>query len=270
MHRFTSSALTVLGLALMAAAMAACFEDDDCLLEAEPGLEAPPEYRNPQTGQCEAGAVTGGGGGACGDFGGNADRAPAEPPDMAFCFVGCEGLDEASCTETAGCRAIYLSDCPPDADCDTTNYNYADCWGVAPSGPDPSLECAGLDAFSCSRAEHCSARHIQSETGGVGFFESCVDEMTDSEVGSCVGEPACDSLPPDCPDGTVAGRDADCWTGFCIPLDECDQVPACGSLDEPSCVGRADCAPDYRGENCTCDELGCSCADFTFIECQTL
>ena len=221
MSRFASPALTILGFALMIAAMAACIEDDDCPVETGAGLEAPdhPGYRNPETGLCEGGGTPGGSGGECGDFGG--DRDPIEPPDMALCFGGCEGLDEATCAGTDGCRAIYLSDCPPLADCTDIAYTFADCWGVAPSGPDPSLECAGLDPFSCSRAEHCSARHAQSDAGTLGLFESCVDELAGGPEGSCVGEPACDAPTPECPEGTVAGRDAVCWTGYCIPLDAC-------------------------------------------------
>jgi hypothetical protein len=267
MARYTSPALTFLGLALMIAAMAAC--DEQC--EDRPTGAADLEqigFRNPITGVCESFGGTTGSGDNCGDFGGDRDLAePAPNPDYAQCFAGCEGLDETSCTDAPGCRAIYLSDCPADAVCDSINYNFVDCWGVAPASPDPSLACEGLDAYNCSRSQDCAARHLQDLNGNLGEFESCASETGVGPEGSCVGEPACNSLPPDCPSGTVPGRDETCWTGFCIPLDECDQIPACGSLGERDCVDRADCAPDYRGEDCTCDATGCTCADFTFAGC---
>lgn len=276
MTRFTSGALAALGLALMVLAMAGCFEDDDCE-EVPVGTGAPevdsPGYRNPDTGTCDyIGPGPGGGGGNCGDFGGSDLAEPAPLPDYAICFGGCEGLDEATCTETPSCRAIYVSDCPANADCDeTVGYSFADCWGTAPASPDPNLECAGLDAYQCSRSESCSARHGQNEVGGVGPYESCVAESTTGGPGSCVGEPACDTLPPDCPADTVPGRDADCWTGFCIPLDECDEIPACDSLDEQTCIeSRSDCGPSYRGEDCTCDAVSCTCTTLVFTGCGAL
>jgi hypothetical protein len=277
MARFISPALTALGLALMVAALAAC-DDDTCdvpVSSGAPDIEDAPGLRNPETGICESVGGPGiPGGDNCGDFGGDNNSGglaePAPLPDHAQCFAGCEGLDEPTCTDTASCRAIYLSDCPFGTECLVSNYEFVDCWGVAPASPDSSLECEGLNAYNCSRSDGCSAQHGQAEVGGLGGFERCVAERDTSGPGSCVGEPACDAPPPDCPAGTIAGRTDECWTGFCVPLDECDQVLACSSLGERDCIGRADCGPDYRGDNCTCDATGCTCTDLTFGGCGDL
>lgn len=49
------------------------------------------------------------------------------------------------------------------------------------------------------------------------------------EPRDCSGIVACDSLPPQCPEGTLpeVGPDGGCWTGACIPVEACDPVPGC-------------------------------------------
>jgi hypothetical protein len=44
---------------------------------------------------------------------------------------------------------------------------------------------------------------------------------------------ACDTPPPPCPPGTLPSVAGDCWSGLCVPTEDCNVVPAC-----------ADCAPD--------------------------
>jgi hypothetical protein len=74
---------------------------------------------------------------------------------------------------------------------------------------------------------------------------------------------SCESLPPDCPDGTLPGVDFDCWSGHCVPGHLCDVVPSCDWCEadetcvltgtqigvyyacepiDPSCGGTPDCA----------------------------
>ena len=67
------------------------------------------------------------------------------------------------------------------------------------------------------------------------------------ELGSCEIAPVpcnpsdvfCESLPPDCPEGTVPGvnPDANCWSGTCVPAEHCDIVPSCDVCpDDETCV----------------------------------
>lgn len=282
--------LTGAGVVLTALALTAC-DHSECIANGDaPDIAG---YRNPETGLCE-GVGPGGGGVDCGGFGTPETGADRALPDEALCFGSCEGLDEQTCLATAACRGIYVGD------------QYLDCWGTAPSGPDPSLTCDGLDAWTCSRTDHCSAVHAGDGAGGAGSFVSCRDEKVgcysneecgggsctaDTEClsppggseldvcygfcegnppggpGSCVGDIVCDQPPPDCPDGTLPGRGSGCWTGYCIPLDRCDSLPACAELGEADCVSRSDCTASYRGQDCSCDDTGCTCATYVFESC---
>lgn len=287
MTRFTAHLITGVGVALTALALAACHHED-CVALGEADVAG---YRNPETGRCES---FGGGGTDCGSFGVDGEAPERAQLDMAFCFGGCEGLDEQTCLATAECRGIYAGD------------DFVDCWGTSPSGPAPELSCEGLDAWSCQRTDHCSAVHASDGGAGAGEFLSCRDEKvgcyssdecgggtctaeteclappggSDAAVcygfcegnppggpGSCVGEITCDTPEPACPSGTLPGRANGCWTGYCIPHAECDALPECSSLGEAECVSRADCTASYRGIDCTCDASGCSCGSYLFDSC---
>lgn len=294
MKQITPAFLTTMGLALMAAALVACHDDDcdDSFDEGNRDAEVV-SYRDPATGECQAsGRPPGGSGGCGGDFA--LEEAPQADPDRAICFGGCEGNDEITCVSTDFCRAIYQGD------------EFIDCWGTAPSGPAVGLQCAGLGAYECSRTDHCAAVHAAG-----GAFLTCVDEKRgcasssecggndtcstergeclagpgcqfgpcddgcwgfcdgpNGDPGSCVGEVACDEAEPDCPAGTIAGRDAACWTGYCIPVEACDATPSCSSLSESECVASSSCNGLYRGEDCSCDiDNNCSCTSYIYEGC---
>ncbi len=220
------------------------------------GLEiASPELRNPDSGQCEPFYTGGGGGcdacGSCYDAPTGAESPP--PPDWAQCYGACESLDESACLAASGCRAAYVGGA------------FFQCWGTAPSGPTQGGDCSALGAYECSRHDDCVAHHA---AGAPGMFQSCAAESSTSDPGSCVGEVACDALPPACPEGTIAGRRDACWTGYCIPLAQCDAVPACSDLDEPMCIGRSDCSPVYEGQNCSCMGGACTCQSWLFETCD--
>jgi hypothetical protein len=102
----------------------------------------------------------------------------------------------------------------------------------------------------------------------LGDFSYCTDEPSGIDPGSCVGEVTCESLPPECPANTVPGRANSCWTGFCIPLDQCDVVPSCEEQTEAQCVSRDDCQALYEGINCECTGESCVCEDWLFEACQ--
>lgn len=237
------------------------------------------EYRDPFSGACTylGGGGGGGGGGTCGDFGGGSgEEAPADPQapgafvDWAVCYQSCEGLDEQGCLTTSACRAAYVID--PGG-----SQTFYECWGTAPSGPIQGGDCTALDAFSCSLHDDCSAVHESfeavGENGGfqlaLGNFQSCIPEPgTVPDPGSCVGEISCDEAAPNCPSDTIAGRENGCYTGYCIPVNECDVLAACSSLQEEACVARNDCDGLYQGVDCTCVGDVCSCSSWDFEGCE--
>jgi hypothetical protein len=239
---------------VLLATIAGCTDGDDppCLYDRAGAAElAAIEYRDPYSGTCQSFGYP------CDDACGNGCPeygAPQAQPDWALCYQACEGLGEATCKTTSGCRAIYEGSV------------FHECWGTAQSGPVQGGNCTALDAQECSRHDDCIAIHAQGTP--IGQFQSCAAETSIADPGSCVGEVLCDALPPACPAGTIAGRRNGCWTGYCIPYAQCDQLPACSTLDEADCIGRTDCAPTYRGNNCTCTMNGCTCQTWTFDSCE--
>jgi hypothetical protein len=274
-----------------------CSDDDDCLFGAAE-LQAALELRNPATGLCEA-FSSGGGGGGCGTCGAPCDEAadPIPNPDWAQCYVQCEGLDEGTCLGQSACRAAYTDgvfhECWSTApsgpiqggDCTTfdaqTCSQHDDCVAHHATGAPvgafiacgPELTgCFGQD--ECGPDETCNAGDVCLPPPGCDGTGPCPDVCygycipdNPGDPGSCVGEVTCESLPPACPTDTVPGRKDGCWTGFCIPIAQCDQLPACGSLSESGCVGRSDCAPIYEGINCSCTDNACTCQDWIFDVC---
>lgn len=62
----------------------------------------------------------------------------------------------------------------------------------------------------------------------------CVDGQCAIPKSKCSGEVACDALPPECPKGTLPGIDPNgaCWTGGCVPAEQCESVSGCGDCPE--------------------------------------
>lgn len=259
--------------------MAGCYQQEECFYQAEAPADAI-AYRNPETGLCQALGGSGSGSGSCDDWGGTPAPQQSEAaalPAWAECSTVCDGLDEDACLAAGDCRAAYITECAPGADCTEPEPAFLGCWGIAPIGASPA-ECAGLDAFSCSAQSDCVAVHYAQSTvpnpgdAPYGPFAFCGDEPGDSEPdwGSCTNgsDVTCDALPPECPADTLPGIRDGCWTGYCIPVDQCEDLPACAGLVESSCVARSECAPIYEGVDCTCDDVGCSCADWLFSSCE--
>src|SRR5690606_6714992 len=121
-------------------------------------------------------------------------------------------------------------------------------------------QCAGLDAWECSRHDDCVALHASncgdpSNPGdptdpngdiacGISDFRECAAEPG-ADPGQCYGQVLCDSLPPACPPDSIAGQQNGCWTGSCIPVSDCEPMPCDMIADEQACVDRADCDALY-------------------------
>jgi hypothetical protein len=264
------------------------FGDDDCDLyggdRAAP-IEDAIGQRNPATGQCE---YFGGGplpcDSECGPCPAEAGGAEADQAQISwgYCESECTGLEENSCLEVSGCRAIYIDPCGGALDCEAEPI-FSECWSTDLTGPIQGGDCAGLDAYECSRHDDCVAIHRDSCAGAasgdsfeapepacvIADFLRCGAETPGSDPGLCYAPVDCTALPPECPADTMPGIAEGCFTGYCIPVEDCESQPACTSIEvEASCVARSDCTPLYRGEDCSCDELGCTCASWTFTSCE--
>jgi hypothetical protein len=177
--------------------------------------------------------------GKCESPGGNpCDPAVPPPtlvPDWGACDSPCAGLDETTCRAADACRAIYADASPPWTE-QAPHFVYKDCWPTAPSGPVHGGGCQGLDAYGCSRHDDCVAHHDAD-------WSACMNDATCpwtvGEFRSCEDE----STPPPPP-------------------------PACPTLGEAACIARTDCTPLYRGEDCDCTPMGCTCSTWTFDACQ--
>ena len=244
-------------------------------------------YRDPTTGQCQSFGQPCDP--ACGQACPAAEALPQ--PDWATCGGPCDGLAEAQCLATPTCHAAYQ-------DSPTPTPTYWGCWGLPPSGPATGA-CTNLDAQTCSEHPDCTSLYTSPVNSGPNFvesFEKCnpkpdvtcatIDCGTGNEcviaagsgagvecqpiaTGGTCGGLSCQQTPPVCPTMTTPGIGADgCYTGYCIPTDECTQ-PLCSSLTtEAQCTARTDCNPIYNGTNCTCDSHGCTCQTETFARCQ--
>ncbi len=257
-------------------------DDDICAFGLADPSFTPEMLRNPETGVCE-------------EFGyypdypcdpvcgqpcpgsNSADGARAPIPTWGYCESYCSGQDEQTCVQSPGCRGVY-------ADVEGAR-SFVACWATDQTGPIQGGSCEGMDAWTCSQYDDCSAVHACNNAGGdqpldpsecdVGVFQQCVSEKL-----GCFGNGECDAgetcnadelclAPPGCDENSDSNGLFDCATqcyGFCVT----DTTPACGSLDETTCISRDDCAPFYEGVNCTCDPAGenCQCTDWVFDTCE--
>jgi hypothetical protein len=131
--------------------------------------------------------------------------------------------DDTSGTETGpgpGDACVTEADCVVVDDC-------CNCLAI-PADEEPP-EC---DIMAC----------LQSTCMAMSVPPIAVCELGHCELAPVPCNPSnvfCESLPPDCPDGTLPGvnPDANCWAGTCVPAEACDVVPACSDCPEDeACV----------------------------------
>lgn len=112
--------------------------------------------------------------------------------------------------------------CQTDADC-KLHDDCCSCYGIPKDQPDDPICKALCDVSKCAQAKIDNA---------VCRFGQCTTEKV-----KCSGEVACDSLPPDCPEGELPGKTDACWTGGCVPAASCDAVEDCAQCpDNAMCV----------------------------------
>jgi hypothetical protein len=207
--------------------------------------------------------------------------APSGPVQGGDCYA----LDAYECSRHDDCVANhYQGGCAADALCDPTFRpdigNFESC------APEADQGTGCFESWECGAGERCNAQEVCLPSpwacGGGGDEEGdalvpCDDRCYGScvpdggEPGKCYEQALCDSIPPTCPDGTIAGVKDGCWTGYCIPVADCEPAPSCAATPtEEGCIARADCAPIYEGVDCTCDPNGnCTCNDWVYQECST-
>lgn len=128
--------------------------------------------------------------------------------------------------------------------------------GTTGEEPPPSMACENANQCvliddCCQCAAHhmddeipvCDMKCDQTVCASLGISDIgvvCEDMTCQLETRDCSGVVACDSLPPDCADGTlpeVGPGGGGCWTGACIPIEACDPLPSCDYCDETeACV----------------------------------
>lgn len=121
-------------------------------------------------------------------------------PEGSHCETTCAPCDpNQPWGEMCGCATTCVPDyptcaavlCGPGTHCEETCY---------PCDPLP-------DGSGCERP-FCEVACVP-DYGGPGF------------CGDLTGPVFCDMTPPACPSGTQPGQDGFCWTGYCIPENEC-------------------------------------------------
>jgi hypothetical protein len=168
-------------------------------------------------------------------------NAWGKPDDGAapWQFAGCASEPSPqTCLADEECDAgehCNLDICLPHPNCRDGEGCPPVCYGRCEPAPEPAC-----NLIDCPPGTHCEvvcATDCAPTPGGPcdpGCWPVCVDDQPD--VGECYGDVLCDSLPPACPSGTVAGVSNGCWTGYCIPLRECGHDPGhCFMPGEPIC-----------------------------------
>jgi hypothetical protein len=186
---------------------------------------------------------------------------PCDPvdPDDGSCDYPCE----VTCVPDSPNTCSDGMECPPGSHCVEV------CNG---GGTDP-----GGGGGGCT-PEECYPEYCWSE---------CVDDTPDP--GTCDGDVYCDALPPACPDGTVPGISNGCWSGYCIPVEDCAPndpgecyAPVACDMAPPACPegstpGVRDgcytgyCIPVWACDSSvTCESLTTEAACAARADCQAL
>jgi len=213
-------------------------------------------------------------------------------------FWQCWGTDQGGPIQGGGCDGLDAYSCSLHDDCIAVHAYDGGCGGDPAPGEGAPEPCAGIGWFEycaderagcygddeCGAGMRCNAAEVCMSPPGcedspdglidcdAACYGYCVPDVL-PDPGSCTGDVFCDEPPPECPDGTLPGIKDGCWTRYCIPLAECEDLPPpipCSEIgNESQCIARADCSAFYEGVDCVCDELGnCECADWRFVDCQ--
>jgi hypothetical protein len=143
------------------------------------------------------------------------------------------------------------------------------------AGPDTSCE-VDRDCQVINDCCSCSAVNVEvvPECGRQNCFAPLCGGITPAavcELGTCAIEWSCNSLlvtcdaaPPECPEGQLPSTNEGCYTGSCVPAEECDVVPDCSycSADE-ACIA----TESQLGSVLECEPMPPECAGTPSCAC---
>jgi hypothetical protein len=136
------------------------------------------------------------------------------------------------------CEPLPDSDgwpCNEDTDCEVAG----DCCGCTAYNPNKGApgNCGG----GCQQ-DVCEQLGLDTAVCVGGFCEVYGLSCDQTKV-------TCESLPPDCAEGSLPQVAGDCWTQECLPIEYCDWVPDCGA-----CPGDQFCVIVQTDD---CDHIDC-------------
>ncbi len=178
---------------------------------------------------CLPGPLTGGGSG-----GGSDDPSqPPTPPDIGTCYATCVPDQNPSCENIL---------CGPGTHCEERCFPCDPIPGETMCGATCDVQCVPDQEPTCAAVTCAPGTACVEQCDASGqCWPTCVPVNPDP--GSCTGNVYCFVMPPVCPANTVAGIADGCWTGYCIPTNECgpNDPGTCGGTDAicatppPSC-----------------------------------
>jgi hypothetical protein len=182
--------------------------------------------------------------------------APSGPQEGGDCW----SLDAQTCSEHDDCATTYqppamgwtehtFNQCIPEpgqvdacagVDCGAGSHCEQQCYPCDKSNPNDTCMggCSAVcvpDADSCATVDCAPGTHCEVQCNGPicdpgpngcppqTCVVSCVPDAVDP--GDCYQPVTCNSAPPACPAGTTPGVANGCYTGFCIPVDQCTHDP---------------------------------------------
>lgn len=150
----------------------------------------------------------------------------------------CEGLSESGCMAAyPSCVPVYDDACCPScnpmggcADCVDYFFHHCDALDTACLPEEPGT-CGFSPGWACAGGVPDCGAPGGSPTP-CGAYPGCVEATCSPDVncppdiqcrpvtgGTCQNQ--CDSVPPSCPEGTIAESDGFCYTGYCVPAEVC-------------------------------------------------
>jgi hypothetical protein len=192
-----------------------------------------------------------------------------------YSFYECWATAPSGPIQGGGCEGLDAYDCSRHDDCSARHYGFFDCnggtEGNADCAPqfDPSrvgnFESCVAESFQgdgcysdndCDPNESCNADELclpdPNGCGGGGdgngdsadpvpCEQACWGYCVPDDPGpSCYGDVFCDSIPPECPAGSVPGISNGCWSNTCIEYDQC--APP---IDPGLCYAEVTCLVDF-------------------------
>jgi hypothetical protein len=171
-------------------------------------------------------------------------------PSGYECTSDTECLPPPGCDEGMGCEPVCYGKCVPRdnacaaVDCMPGYTCVEQCTEPSPDG-EPRCEAVCVpvqttcDATDCGPGYHCEEQCYPCDPGPNGGMcdpNACQPVcVPNPDPGECYSDVLCDSLPPSCPEGTLPGISNGCWSGFCIPVEDCTP------RDPGTCTGEVAC-----------------------------